>query len=151
LQDPSLWSRGRRFLFIKNENYILFLFSVYFFGLSTKFGLSIPRPLNLDGHSVNRSLEPAHFCPGVLGQHHRVRMKVLREMLQIEFCTVQHSFMSKHLHRFALYAARHRRCSGLFKDTQTRHNLSPSPFRAISPLASQDLRGLTPSGSGKAG
>ena len=28
------------------------LFSAHFFGLSTKFGHSIPRPLDLDGHSV---------------------------------------------------------------------------------------------------
>jgi hypothetical protein len=30
------------------------LCSSHFFGLSTKFGHSIARPLNLDGHSVNR-------------------------------------------------------------------------------------------------
>jgi hypothetical protein len=28
------------------------LFSAHFFGLSTKFGHSIPRPLDLDGHGV---------------------------------------------------------------------------------------------------
>ena len=45
LQDwkPKLWSRGCQFVFIKNENYILLPISVYLFGLSTKFGLSIPR------------------------------------------------------------------------------------------------------------
>jgi hypothetical protein len=32
----------------------LFFSSVHFFGLSTKFGHSIPRPLDLDGHSVKR-------------------------------------------------------------------------------------------------
>jgi hypothetical protein len=32
------------------------LFSAHFFGLSTKFGHSIARPLDLDGHSVNRPL-----------------------------------------------------------------------------------------------
>jgi hypothetical protein len=30
------------------------LFLVHFFDLSTKFGHSIARPLNLDGHSVNQ-------------------------------------------------------------------------------------------------
>jgi hypothetical protein len=30
------------------------LFSAHFFGLSTKFGHSIPQPLDLDGHSVKR-------------------------------------------------------------------------------------------------
>jgi hypothetical protein len=33
------------------------LFSAHFFGLSTKFGHSIARPLDLDGHSVNWPLE----------------------------------------------------------------------------------------------
>jgi hypothetical protein len=33
------------------------LFSAHFFGLSTKFGHSIARPLDLDGHSVNQPLE----------------------------------------------------------------------------------------------
>jgi hypothetical protein len=32
------------------------LFSAHFFGLSTKFGHSIPRPLDLDGHSAKRPL-----------------------------------------------------------------------------------------------
>jgi hypothetical protein len=32
------------------------LFSAHFFGLSTKFGNSIPRPLDLDGHSVKQPL-----------------------------------------------------------------------------------------------
>jgi hypothetical protein len=32
------------------------LFSGRFFGLSTKFGHSIPEPLDLDGHSVKRPL-----------------------------------------------------------------------------------------------
>jgi hypothetical protein len=32
------------------------LFSAHLFGLLTKFGHSIPRPLDLDGHSVNRPL-----------------------------------------------------------------------------------------------
>jgi hypothetical protein len=31
-----------------------YVFSAHFFGLSTKFGHSTPRPLDLDGHSVNR-------------------------------------------------------------------------------------------------
>jgi hypothetical protein len=31
-------------------------FSAHFFGLSTKFGHSIPRPLDLDSHSVKRPL-----------------------------------------------------------------------------------------------
>jgi hypothetical protein len=34
------------------------LFSAHFFGLSTKFGHSIARPLDLDGHSVNRPYLP---------------------------------------------------------------------------------------------
>jgi hypothetical protein len=36
--------------------FIGYVFSTHFFGLSTKFGHSIPRPLNLDGHSVKRPL-----------------------------------------------------------------------------------------------
>jgi hypothetical protein len=37
------------------------LFSAHFFGLSTKFGHSITRPLDLDGHSVNRPLSQAMY------------------------------------------------------------------------------------------
>jgi hypothetical protein len=46
-------------------------FPAHFFGLSTKFGHSIPRPLDLDGHSVKRPLihrvaqfyEVSHMLP----------------------------------------------------------------------------------------
>ena len=96
---PKLWSRGRRFFFIKKSiidkilavrleglfwarnkvgcsfgfglwawpleashyarpkapiTIFYWLFSAHFFGLSTKFGHSIPRPLDLDSHSVKR-------------------------------------------------------------------------------------------------
>ena len=34
-----------------------YAFSTHLFGLSTKFGHSIPRPLDLDGHSVKRPFE----------------------------------------------------------------------------------------------
>jgi hypothetical protein len=34
--------------------FIIYVVSAHFFGLSTKFGHSIPWPLNLDGHSVKR-------------------------------------------------------------------------------------------------
>jgi hypothetical protein len=96
---PKLWSRGRRFFFMKKSiigkifavrleglfwarnkvgyssrfglwawpleasHYarpkaplliFYWLFSAHFFGLSTKFGNSIPQPLDLDGHSVKR-------------------------------------------------------------------------------------------------
>jgi hypothetical protein len=37
--------------------FIGYVFSAHFFGLSTKFGHSIPQPLDLDGHSVKRPLE----------------------------------------------------------------------------------------------
>jgi hypothetical protein len=42
---------GRRLHLLHFNDYI---FSTYFFGLSTKFGHSIPWPLDLDGHSVKR-------------------------------------------------------------------------------------------------
>jgi len=49
------------------------LFSTHFFGLSTKFGHSIPRPHDLDGHSVRlpllhneRSLLGCHTLYGIL-------------------------------------------------------------------------------------
>jgi hypothetical protein len=42
---------GRRLQFPYFNDYV---FSAHFFGLSTKFGRSIPRPLDLDDHSVKR-------------------------------------------------------------------------------------------------
>jgi hypothetical protein len=51
----TLWKlhtmHGRRLQFLY---YIDNLFSAHFVGLSTKFDHSIPRPLDLDGHSVKR-------------------------------------------------------------------------------------------------
>jgi hypothetical protein len=41
---------GRRL----QELYFIGYFQPFFFGLSTKFGHSIPRPLDFDGHSVKR-------------------------------------------------------------------------------------------------
>jgi len=40
--------------------YIYWLFSAHFFGLSTNFGHSIPRPLHFDNHSVKRPLGPLY-------------------------------------------------------------------------------------------
>jgi hypothetical protein len=37
--------------------FVGYVFSAHFFGLSTKFGHLIPRPLDLDGHSVKRPLK----------------------------------------------------------------------------------------------
>jgi hypothetical protein len=42
------------------NSYILFAIFNPFFGLSTKFGHSIPQPLNLDGHSVKHPLGALH-------------------------------------------------------------------------------------------
>jgi hypothetical protein len=39
------------------------LFSTHFFGLSTKFGHSIPRPLDLDGHSVTLTTRTTILTP----------------------------------------------------------------------------------------
>jgi hypothetical protein len=40
-----------------SDSYILLVISAHFFGLSTKFGHSIPWPLDLDGLSVKQPLE----------------------------------------------------------------------------------------------
>jgi hypothetical protein len=41
---------------------IIYWLSAHFFGLSTKFGHSIARPLDLDNHSVNRPLDAFKCC-----------------------------------------------------------------------------------------
>jgi hypothetical protein len=56
---PTMPGRRLHFLY-----FIGYLFSAHFFGISAKFGHSIPRPLDLDGHSVKRpsvTNEPVGF------------------------------------------------------------------------------------------
>jgi hypothetical protein len=50
-RPPSMPGRRLHLLY-----FIGYLLAAHFFGLSTKFGHSIPRPLDLDGHSVKRPL-----------------------------------------------------------------------------------------------
>jgi hypothetical protein len=68
---PKNWTLDLTFGSFTLHLTIDYLFSAHFFRLSTKFGHSIPRPLNLDCHSVkrpkvnDRSL-PSHCRPRLL-------------------------------------------------------------------------------------
>jgi hypothetical protein len=74
LSWPKVWSLDLAFEGFtlgpaKGSTYYIFTYTIllaHFFGLSTKFGHSIPRPLDLDGHSVKRPLVCSEPGPALI-------------------------------------------------------------------------------------